>query len=65
MIRDMPEVERPRERLLPYGAGRLNNAELLAVLFRTGIRGERAIGLAQRLLADFGGLRGIAGATYA
>ena len=65
MIRDMPDVERPRERLLLYGAARLNNAELLAVLLRTGIRGESSIGLAQRLLADFGGLRGIAGAAYA
>lgn len=64
MIRDLPEVERPRERLLQYGANLLNNQELLAILLRVGTRGESALALGQRLLSTYGGLRGIAGAAY-
>ena len=50
-IRDLPAADRPRERLLQYGAGSLSNAELLAILLRTGVEGESALGVAQRLLS--------------
>ncbi|MEE9285646.1 MAG: DNA repair protein RadC [Dehalococcoidia bacterium] len=63
-IRDLPAGERPRERLLQYGASALSNAELIAILLRTGVEGESALGVAQRLLAHFGGLRGIGAAAY-
>lgn len=47
--------ERPRERLLAFGAAALTDAELLAVMLRTGVAGRPALGLAQDLLARFGG----------
>jgi len=65
-ISDWPEAERPRERLLKYGAAELANAELLAVLLRTGVRGKTALDLARALLARFdGSLRRLAGASFA
>ena len=50
-LRCWPESERPRERLLQQGAGALSNAELLAILLRTGSRGQSAVTLAMQLLA--------------
>jgi DNA repair protein RadC len=41
-IRDIPKIERPREKLIRYGAGRLSNSELLALLLRSGKKGENA-----------------------
>lgn len=58
-LREVPEEERPRERMLAYGAGALSNAELLAILLRTGARRESAVTLSQRLLQTAGGLRGL------
>jgi len=52
--------QRPRERLLRHGPEVLSDAELLAVLLRTGRRGEGAIGVAHELLAAAGGLPGLA-----
>ncbi len=63
-IQDLDENERPRERLSKYGPGALSNAELLAILLRVGLEGENVIQLSQRLLADFGGLRGLHQATF-
>jgi len=63
IIRDLPEEERPRERLAKRGPEALANSELLAILLRTGSAKESALGLASRLLSRFGGLRGIAQAT--
>ena len=63
MIRDFPRGERPRERLLEYGPGHLSNAELIAILLRTGVAGENVLNLAVRLLARFQGLPGLARAT--
>ncbi len=62
-IKDLPSSERPRERLLHYGPGALSNAELLAIILRTGTRDENVIRVAQRLLANFGGLTGLAKAN--
>ncbi|RMD71935.1 MAG: JAB domain-containing protein [Gammaproteobacteria bacterium] len=58
-IKDWPKEERPREKLLERGAGALSDAELLAVLLRTGVKGKTAVDLARDFLADFGGLRGL------
>lgn len=64
LIRDLPASERPRERLQSYGPGSLSTSELLAIILRTGTRSESAINLGSRLLAHFGGLAGIARATF-
>ena len=64
-VRDLPPAERPRERLLAAGARILSNAELIAVLLRSGSAGANVLQLSARLLADFGGLRGLAHASVA
>lgn len=56
VIRDMPEDERPREKMAQYGPDALSNAELLAILLRVGSKGESAVRMAERLLSTFGGL---------
>jgi DNA repair protein RadC len=56
-IKDWPETERPREKLLQLGARALSDAELLAIFLRTGTRGRSAVDLAHALLVQFGGLR--------
>jgi len=62
-ISDWMEGEGPREKLLDRGVCALSDAELLAVLLRTGWRGCNAIQLARILLKKFGGLGGVLGAT--
>lgn len=62
-IQDWPIDERPREKLLARGAGALGDAELLAILLRTGVRGLDAVALARQLLSHFGGLRGLLNAA--
>lgn len=64
-IKDLPSSERPRERLLQQGAGSLSTAELLAIILRTGTRDENVVRVAQRLLASFGDLGGLARANPA
>ncbi len=56
-IRDWPEDERPREKLLDKGAGALSDAELLAILLRTGTPGHSALDLARNVLKNFHSLR--------
>ena len=51
MVRDLPPEERPREKLLAYGPGALNNAELLAVLLRSGTRKKSVLRVAEEILA--------------
>ena len=58
-ISDWPLAERPRERLLAKGAQTLSDAELLAVVLRTGVRGKSAIELGRELLARFKGIAGL------
>lgn len=58
-IADWPQTERPRERLLEHGPAGLSDAELLAILLRTGSNGCSALDLARRLLTAHGGLRGL------
>ena len=62
-IKDQPLNERPRERLAASGAGALSNAELIAILLRTGLKGMNAVEVARVLLARFGSLQALAGAS--
>ncbi len=58
-IKDWPEHERPRERLIKYGADKLQDAELLAILLRTGDQDRSVVDLARVLLNKFGSFRGL------
>lgn len=58
-IKDWPEHERPRERLIKYGADKLQDAELLAIILRVGGVEDTAIDLARFLLNKFGSFRGL------
>ena len=58
-ISDWPLAERPRERLLAKGAATLSDAELLAVLLRSGIRGKTAVDLGRDLMQKFKGVSGV------
>lgn len=58
-MKDLPADLRPREKLLARGPGALADAELLALLLRTGTAGRGVLQLAQGLLDDFGGLAGL------
>jgi DNA repair protein RadC len=58
-IQDLQAAERPRERLLTLGPQALSSAELLAILLRTGVPGENAVQVGQRLLHTFGGIAGL------
>lgn len=62
-IKDWPDAERPREKLLNQGPGALSDAELVAIFLRTGTRGATAIDVARELLTHFGGLRQLLGAS--
>lgn len=55
----MPADSRPREKLLQRGPGALTDAELLALLLRTGIQGKNVVALAQELLEQFNGIAGL------
>jgi DNA repair protein RadC len=57
-ITDLDVSERPRERLGRVGPQALTTAELLAILLRTGVPGENAVQVGQRLLQEMGGLSG-------
>ncbi|MBS0660237.1 MAG: DNA repair protein RadC [Verrucomicrobia bacterium] len=61
----LPAHERPRERLVAQGAAALQDAELLAILLGTGVRGTNAVELGRALLQKFGGLSGLARCTVA
>ena len=60
-IRNWPEDDRPREKLLKHGEHVLSNAELLAILIRTGTTGKSAIDLGRELLNKFKSLRAMSG----
>ncbi len=59
MIRNWPVKSRPRERLINEGSDGLTDAELLAIVLRTGTPGKNVVELAQDLLDHFGGLRSL------
>ena len=62
-IKDLPKIERPREKLEKYGPERLSNSELLAILLRTGGKGVNVVELSKRILSKFGG-DGLAKANF-
>ena len=59
LLKDLPADARPREKLLASGAAALADAELVALLLRTGFKGVSVLQLAQHLLDHFGGLAGL------
>ena len=64
LIKDLPEHERPRERLLQYGSEYLSNRELLAILLQTGTKNQSVFSLADQLISHFGSLKELACATF-
>ena len=64
MIKDLPQGERPRERLKQHGPKHLNNTELIAILLRTGMTGENVISLSSRVLTALGGLAGLGRSSF-
>ena len=63
-IDELPASEQPRERLKESGSASLSNSELLAIILRTGTAAENVLGLATRMLTRFGGLTGLARASF-
>ena len=59
VLKDIPPDARPREKLLASGATALADAELIALLLRTGLKGLSVLQLAQQLLDRFGGIQGL------
>ena len=62
-IREMPDEERPRERLLRHGASALKTSELIAILLRTGREGASALRVGEEIVLKFGGLEGLGRAS--
>ena len=62
-LKDQPVTERPRERLVAHGANALSNAELVAILLRTGLKGANAVEVGRQLLTRFGSLQSLARAS--
>ena len=63
-IKDIPQNERPKEKLLTCGADGLSNSELLAIILRTGTKGENVLQLSERLLSELEGLDGVLSASF-
>ena len=59
LLKDLPPDARPREKLLARGPGALSDAELLALLLRTGLPGKNALQMGQELISTFGGVSGL------
>jgi len=59
LLKDLPLDARPREKLLARGPGALSDAELLALLLRTGLPGKNALQMGQELVDTFGGVAGL------
>ena len=63
MLKQWPSAERPREKLLTQGAESLNDAELLAIFLRTGVKGCNVVDLSRQLINSFGSISKIFSAT--
>lgn len=64
-IQELPEGDRPREKLARLGAGALSEAELIAILLRVGMKGVNAVELARQLLVKYGSLAALARCSVA
>lgn len=64
MIKDMPKLERPRERLLLYGVESLSSYELIAIILRVGSNGQSVIDLAKSLINDLNDLADLKSMTF-
>jgi len=62
MIAELREEEKPRERMVQHGSAALSDTELVAVLLRTGKRGQPVLAMAREILGEIGGLAGLVGA---
>ncbi|MCC6152312.1 MAG: hypothetical protein IT367_01045, partial [Candidatus Hydrogenedentes bacterium] len=62
-VRELPPEERPRERLAKLGPEALKDAELIAVIIRSGTQKMGAVALAEDIIRKFGDLRGVARAS--
>jgi DNA repair protein RadC len=62
-IREMPQDERPREKLAKHGASALTDPELLAILLRTGVTGKNVVEVGRELLKRYGSLEGLSRCT--
>ncbi len=62
-VKDLPESDRPREKLLKLGAENLTDAEIIAILLRTGVKGKNVIDLAREILIHFKGIEGLSEAS--
>lgn len=62
-VKDLPKNERPREKILRYGAEVMSNSELLAIILRTGTKDENILKLCDRIISHFGGLNGLISPT--
>ena len=63
-MKDVPKIERPRERMQKYGPEKLKDEELLAILLRTGLKGTNVVTLSKKILSTFRE-KGIGEATVA
>lgn len=63
-IMELPNEERPIEKLKMFGADALSNSELLAIILRCGVKGENVLSLSQRILSEIDGISGILNASY-
>lgn len=64
LIRDLPEDERPREKLLSRGPEALSDSEILALFFGTGRKGMSAIDLGREMIQEFGSMRNMSRASF-
>jgi len=64
ILKDWPELERPREKLLHLGSQSLSDAELLAIFLRTGVKGCNVVNLSRQLLKNFGSISAIFSANH-
>ena len=62
-IHELPEQERPREKLAAHGAAALSDSELIAILLRTGIPGANAVDIGRQLILQFGSLAALSRAS--
>ena len=63
-VHDIPQDERPRERLQKYGPDSLSNSDLLAIILRTGTTRDNVMELATKLIVKYGGLSGLMSASF-